>query len=153
MKPLRTGGQMPNKIVTVAGEFGWTPFVIEKGEPVAQELDLEALLKGKRVYTGRIKNVKTGNFDNEIKPFTMAKKPVQQWVGEMITSLEGQVMKSGKPFTLDNVCGALNINTNVITPDDYMKLSAVLESSLTDRDIPVPSEFSGGVAEKKSGGL
>jgi hypothetical protein len=153
MKPLRTSGTMPNKIVVIASDFGWSPFIIENGEPVPQELDLEVLLKGKRVYTGRIKNVKTKNFDNEIKPFTMQKKPIQQWVGEMLTNLEGQVMNSGKPFTLENVCVALQINTNVITPNDYTKIASALESSLTNRDLLVPSEFTGGVSEIKLGGL
>ncbi len=152
MRPIRTGGNMPNKISKIAGVFGWSPFIIDgKGEPVAQELDLDILMRGKRVHVGRIQ--KGEYVDTEILPLNQTKKPTDKWVGEMFEALKGVTMKSGVLFTSENVCKALGINDNILTPADYEKIAPVLESSLVDREILVPSPFEGAVPEKKSGGL
>ncbi len=149
---LRTG-QMKNKIVRVAEDFGWSPFIINaKGEPIEQSLDLDVMLRGKRVFVGRIQQA-AGYVDTEIKPLNQTKKPTDKWVDEMFEALGGVTMKSVSPFTVETVCKALGINDNILTPADYEKIAPVLESSLVDRSLHVPSPFEGAVPEKKSGGL
>jgi hypothetical protein len=149
-------GRMKNKIVTVAEAFGWSPFVIgTDGVSVPQELDIAALLTNQRVFVGRVKN-ESGYTDTEIRPFKKVEKPVTQWISEMIDVLRTATMRSGLPFTMENVASALKVvpdTTGAYAVPDLKRISEVLQSSCSDRDIPCPSAYQGDDAVVKSGGL